>query len=100
MIAYKGAQEGKKGCFWSVYGKQTRYEVGETYETTEQLELCKSGFHFCKTIQSINLFYLLSGRRLVVFEIDVLGDIIEGKDKSVTNKFKINRIVPKAEYFT
>jgi uncharacterized protein (DUF2237 family) len=67
-----------------------QYEIGETFEIEEKPEMCKRGFHFCKTIEDCYLFYD-TGDDTRICEIEALGDIIsdEEKVKYCTNKIKI-----------
>lgn len=76
---------------WTCRGFQ--YEIGKTYELPEgeELEICESGFHFCKN--PIDVFgyypYVYEGTKLA--EIEALGDIQCEGTKYVTNKIKIVR---------
>ena len=73
---------------WTCRGFQ--YEVGKTYETDEEIEICKSGFHFCQKLKDCFIFYPLSEMTKIA-EIEALGDIDSEFDytKSCTNKIKI-----------
>jgi YD repeat-containing protein len=44
------------------------------------------------------LLYYHPTREFVLLEIEVLGQTINRRDKSVTDKFKVLRVVPKEEY--
>jgi len=59
--------------------------------------MCEKGFHFCRNAQDTLNFYCYN-RYFELMEIDVLGDIIDKADKSVTNKFKVIRVIPRSEY--
>ena len=73
-----------------------KYEVGKTYETYN-IEICKRGFHACyKMIDTLQYYEYTED--FVLFEVDLLGEIIEYKDKVVTDKIKIVRVVPREEY--
>ncbi len=89
MKAYKASRNQKCRDF--------HFEVGETYEIEGELRMCENGFHFCETIQD-TLYYYPPNHRLVIFEVEALGDIREKEDKFCTNKIKIIRIVPREEY--
>jgi hypothetical protein len=75
-----------------------RYAVGETYEMDEKPILCQRGFHYCKILNNIFLFYPMSWKTNV-FEIEDLSeDTVVDKRfspfppmKSATNKIKIVR---------
>ena len=69
-----------------------RYEVGKTYEHKGELELCRSGFHFCKKAIDCFRYYEFNPNNKVA-EVVALGRIIEGEGdtKCVTDKMKIER---------
>jgi len=69
-----------------------RYEVGKTYEHKGELELCRSGFHFCKKAIDCFKYYEFNPNNKVA-EVVALGRIIEGDGdtKCVTDKMKIER---------
>ena len=68
------------------------YEVGKTYTFNGKLIMCDQGFHFCKNPKH-TLKYYDYNKDYKLMEIDVLGEIIDENDKSVTNKFKVLRII-------
>ena len=69
-----------------------KYEVGKTYEHKGELELCRSGFHFCKKAIDCFKYYEFNPNNKVA-EVVALGRIIEGDGdtKCVTDKMKIER---------
>ena len=89
MKAYKASYDGK--CL------NLNYEVGKTYTFNGELIMCQQGFHFCKELKDVFTYYP-GYKKSVVFEIEVLGKIITEKDKSVSDKIKILRILTKNEY--
>ena len=72
------------------------YEVGETYEV-EHLKICHSGFHFCQR-QVDTIRYYHYSKEFILLEVEALGKVVTEDDKSVTNRIKILRVVPKEEY--
>jgi len=90
MKAYKASYNGK--C------ETLTYEVGKTYMLNGLLRLCKRGFHCCKKLEEVFGYYNRHRDDLVIFEVEVLGSVIEADDKLVTNKLKIVRILDKDEY--
>ena len=67
-----------------------KYVVGETYEHNGDIELCGSGFHFCiNPIDCFNYYTFDSNNR--VAEVEAIGLVETGDDKSVTNKIRIVR---------
>ena len=89
MKAYKASYDGK--CL------SLNYEVGKTYTFNGKLIICQQGFHFCKKLKNVFIYYPNS-KELVVFEIETLGKVITEEDKSVSDKIKILRILTKNEY--
>ena len=73
------------------------YEVGKTY-SIDKISICNYGFHFCKEMKDVVNYYLFNNNNFILFEVEALGQIITENDKSVTDKLKIIRIVPKDEY--
>ena len=74
--------------------KDFQYEVGETYElpNNENLEMCKSGFHYCENpLDCLDYYPLLDNDCNVnpMCEVTPLGAIKTNGNKSVTNKIKI-----------
>jgi len=75
------------------------YEVGKTYTFNGEIKICIRGFHFCKELKYVFDYYQNRKENdLIVFEIEVLGKVIDEYDKSVTDKIKIVRILDKKEY--
>ena len=85
--------------------KNITFELGKTYTYDKELIMCQQGFHFCKNpLNTIN--YYPPNKNFILMEIEVLGDIIDGidieyvedkLDKSVTNKFKVTKILSNKE---
>jgi YD repeat-containing protein len=88
MIGYKATNNFK--C------RNQEYKIGKTY-TSDKLEICQHGFHFCEKMED-TLNYYNPSEDFVLLEIQILGEVINDGDKSVTNKMKILRIIPKEEY--
>jgi hypothetical protein len=73
-----------------------QYEVGKTYTTKGELEICKNGFHFCNKIIDCFNYYFFDGETRIA-EVESLGKVIRGDKKNVTNKIKIIREIPLEE---
>jgi hypothetical protein len=90
MKGYKASYNGR--C-----NKDFLFEVGKTYEFKGEPILCFCGFHFCEKPDDVLIYYpYLLG--FVLFEVDAIGEVDKGADKSCTNKIEIVRVVPKEEY--
>lgn len=70
--------------------KGFKYELGEIYEYEGEIELCRSGFHFCKKVNDCFYSYRFDSNNKVA-EVEALGFIKSSDGKSVTNKIKIVR---------
>ena len=84
-----------KGYKASINGicRDFKFEVGKTYEIEGELELCKNGFHFCKTIADTGNYYNYHESN-IYFEVESVGEVVsEENDKYATNKIKILSIV-------
>ena len=88
MIAYKATYNYK--CL-----NQT-YVVGKTY-TSDKLKICHYGIHYCNKMEDTLKYYDLN-EKFILLEVEIMGDVETGEDKSVTNKLKVLRVVPSDEY--
>jgi hypothetical protein len=88
MIAYKATHNYK--C------RNQEYKVGKTY-TADRMKICEYGFHFCQKMEDVLNYYSFSSD-FVLLEIEILGNVHTEGDKSVTDKFKVLRIIPFEEY--
>ena len=73
---------------WTCRGFQ--YKVGETYEHKGDIKLCGNGFHFCVEASDCFNYYEFNSRNKVA-EVEAIGLVKSGGDKSVTNKIRIVR---------
>jgi len=87
VYGYKAFQKGLK-C------RDFQYEFGKDFYYKDEIELCKSGFHFCKSLGDVYNYYTF-GTDIVVCEIESERDVIdqEDKEKSVTNHLRIIRML-------
>jgi YD repeat-containing protein len=88
MIGYKATHNLK--C------RNQEYKVGKTY-TANKLEMCRHGFHFCEKMED-TLNYYTPNSDFILIEIEILGEVINEDNKSVTNKMKVLRILTIEEY--
>jgi hypothetical protein len=78
--------------------KDHKFEIGKTYELLGTPIPCNYGFHYCENpINVLNYYSLQHNFRLL--EIEDLGDSIVKEDKTVTNKLRVIREIPKKEYY-
>ena len=76
-----------------------QYEVGEEYTLKGKLEICESGFHFCKNpFDCLGYYDNIEGDKRL-FLVEALGEVITEDDKSVTNKIKILEEIKDIEKF-
>ena len=76
--------------------KELTYEVGKTYNISS-INICNHGLHYCKEMKDV-LEYYDYNNTFILLEIEDLGNCITNGDKSVTNKMKVIRVIPKEEY--
>jgi hypothetical protein len=75
-----------------------KFEIGQTYELSGTPIPCKYGFHYC--VNSIDVLgYYSIQHNFKLLEIEDLVEFIVKEDKTVTNKIRIIREVPKEEYY-
>ena len=77
--------------------KNLTFEIGKTYTHEGELIPCEQGLHFCKNPDHLFVYYPYQSN-LRLLEIEVLGDVIDEGDKSVTNKLKVIREIPFVEW--
>jgi hypothetical protein len=65
-----------------------KYEIGKTYKHDGDIRLCEAGFHFCERLQDCFSYYAFDPKNKVA-EVESIGKIINGGDKSVTNEMKV-----------
>ena len=74
------------------------YEIGKTYKHSGEVELCRSGFHFCRKLKDVYQFYNLKTSRIC--EIVADGKIIDDDKKSVCSRMRIVREVSREEIWS
>lgn len=95
IVAWKAMARTSNG---ELYCIAHHFEVGETYEVTLPVELCKNGFHCC--IDPINCFgYYDYDIRHVMTQVKIWGEIDFGNDPSDDDKLcaqfiEVVQIVP------
>ena len=51
--------KGFKGFNEDLTCRGFQYEIGKTYKHNGEVELCRSGFHFCRKLKDVHQFYNL-----------------------------------------
>lgn len=70
-----------------------QYELNKIFEHDGEIQMCSKGFHFCRTaVDCFNYYDFDPNNR--VFEIIAHGEVIDGDDKSITNKIELIREIP------
>ena len=88
---------GYKGFESDMICQGFQYEVGQTYEHDGNIGLCESGFHFCRKMADVLNYY--NGHNCRYAVIEALGKVIDGEDKSVTDRIRILRELTREEVF-
>jgi YD repeat-containing protein len=73
------------------------YQVNKIY-SIDKMKICESGFHFCQKAEDTLKYYNINDKDFILLEVEALGKLETETDKSVTDKIKIIRIIPKEEY--
>lgn len=83
-----------------------QFRVGETFEMPESPAMCVRGFHFCLSPVDVNYYYnwtyeyhpkgLIPPMRFA--EVEAMGTTVTEANKSVTNKLRIIREIPREEF--
>ena len=87
--------KGFKGFNQDLTCRGFQYEIGKTYEYNGEIELCSSGFHFCRKLQDVHQFYDLKTSRICEIEAD--GKIDNDDIKSVCSRIRIVRELSREE---
>ena len=77
--------------------KTMTYEVGKTYTFNGKMKMCKCGFHFCSNAADVLNYYGFNSE-FQLLEIEVLGKTKKEDDKSITDKFRVIKVIPQTEY--
>ena len=88
---------GYKGFASNMTCQGFQYEVGQTYEHDGNIGLCEAGFHFCRKMADVLNYYNRHDCRYAV--VEALGKVIDGDDKSVTDRIYIVRELTREEVF-
>ena len=75
-----------------------KFEIGQTYELEGTPIPCEYGFHYCVNSKDVLKYYMIQ-RNFRLLEVEDLGESIVKEDKTVTNKLRVVREVPKEEYY-
>ena len=101
---------------WNTKNK-FHWTVGETYTHEGELEICGSGFHFCKRLSDLSRYisifemdHFMPGyveshsidttinfTKVHIAEVEALGTVLDDEEKSVTDKIHIIREIPISE---
>lgn len=83
MIGYKATYDGKS--------KNITYDIDKIYTFNGKISLGKQGFHFYGDMEDVFAYYppFFENKKLKVYEIKILGDIIKIDCDAVTDKFYI-----------
>ena len=87
--------KGFKGFNEDLTCRGFQYEIGKTYKHNGEVELCRSGFHFCRKLKDVHNFYNLKTSRIC--EIEAKGKIDDDGVKSVCSRMRIVREVSREE---
>ena len=82
---------------WTCRGFQ--YKVGEVFAYNGDIEVCKSGFHFCRKASDCFNYYGFDSRNKVA-EVEAIGLVKTQGNKSVTDTIKIVREIEWQELLT
>ena len=90
--------KGFKGFNEDLTCRGFQYEIGKTYKHNGEVELCRSGFHFCRKLKDVHHFYNLKTSRICEIEAD--GKIDDDGVKSACSRMRIVREVSREEIWS
>lgn len=76
-------------------GDNMPFKLGKKYFTDEEIIPCLTGFHFCRNIEYLNIYYDLKNSR--IFEVDAHGDIKNEDFNYVSESIQLIRELTKEE---
>lgn len=98
-IGYKGLDKNLCPNSGNQRSKEIPYDLTQVYtiDSDKQLKLCTdTGFHYCNQLSDVFAYYSLNKNHRY-FEIEILGEHLDGGDKSITRSFRFIREVTKEE---
>lgn len=82
----------------AIHGDGMTYELRKWYELQGEIIPCRRGYHFCKNINDVNIWYQVIGTKNRVFEVEAGGTIINcGYGISVASKITLTKEIDKKE---
>ena len=96
-MAHNQIVHGYKGFENDMTCRGVQYEPGKVYEMDGEIKPCERGFHFCRNMTDVFEHY--QGNDCRYAEVEALGKVIDGKNKSVTDKLRIVRELTQEEVF-
>lgn len=76
-----------------------KYRVGQTYKLNSTPIMCERGFHFCQQpVFVANYYDWLTDRNMRFAEVEASGETLTEGDKSVTDRIRIVREIPRKEF--
>ena len=79
---------GYKGFNKGMVCRDKQYAENKTFTEKGEIELCGNGMHFCELPADVLNYYPYDGNQEYA-EVEAIGDVIQGGDKTVTNKLKV-----------
>ena len=74
-----------------------QYEVNKTYTINDEIELCKSGFHFCIIPVDVLTYYDKNNSKFAI--IKATGKIEHDRNKSVCSQITIEKLITLDELY-
>ena len=71
------------------------YEIGKKYTITGKLKMYENGYHFCKCLEDIELYYKIAESR--IFEVEAEGKIINANNIFCAESITLVRELSKEE---
>ena len=92
MRGYKALDQDMR----AIRGNGMQFEMDRLYSIRGNVVPCYNGFHFCKAIEYLNVYYNVKNSR--IFEIEADGEIIEyDENKYAAEKIRLVRELTKEE---
>lgn len=84
---------GFKGTHYSLRCRGYKFTVGKIHRNKGNVVACANGFHYCKDLNEVDLYYRFGTSRLFIVE-DVGEDRHKGLNKIATSAIKLVKEIP------
>ncbi|MDB4413751.1 hypothetical protein N9189_04415 [Pirellulaceae bacterium] len=86
--AFKGFSKQEDGILKC---RDYEFRIKKTHQTFGEIEICRSGFHACRSLKDVFSYY--SKKDSLFAQVSILGTVKEQNDKLCTNKMRVDHLL-------